>query len=140
MGQDALDMNMTEDTAIDDIKESCKAVLVREANRQLDKHCAAMNDMLLIITMPPFDADFTGAIAGLTSLQSIKDALDTTLTNAKIEATDMAMKIKAMIDAVEAMDARHLFPDIRMLTRHPIEIASFVAIIQQRKQAESSIK
>lgn len=68
-------------------------------------------------------------IKGLKTIASIRDAIDTELARAKIEANEVADRIEANIRAMG--DARHLFPDLAQVCTKPAE--DFSNLLSARK-------
>jgi putative phage-type endonuclease len=78
--------------------------------------------------------DFAAAIKGLKSLDSLRNAIDTEIAAAKIEANQAADRIDANLKAIAAAGAAHLFNDQRTLVlKAPDDLA---AVIAQRLAAE----
>jgi len=119
-------------------KESRKAVLVMAAKDALFAYEGELNTTIASNYMSHAAHPFADAIKGKKSLQSMNDALDAALANAKIDAMQIAVRIQKMIDAVNKAEAFHLFPDFRTIARTPIDAEPFSSMIAQRKQAEAS--
>ena len=64
------------------------------ARAALDRHIADLNGELAPMRLQPVAADFGAAIKGLRSIDSMQDALDTTLAQAKIAADGQARVIR----------------------------------------------
>lgn len=90
-------------------KEKVKADAVQEGRAALEAHIAAMNQRLGKPYMPAIHADFGGAIKGLKTLASVKDAVATALANAKIEASAAADKIDANLRTLRELASDHAF-------------------------------
>ena len=94
-----------------------KAAIITQANRAMDEHIAKLNERIGGRWMPTFaDARFVEAIAGLKSLDSMRDKVSTALANAKIEANEVADRIEANRKTLDAgngagMDYLFLVPD-----------------------------
>ena len=71
------------------------------------------------IVLPP--PDFAGKIKGLRTVTSIRDAVDTELARAKIEANESAMKIKANLAVIKEAGNEFLFSDKLALIGKPID-------------------
>ncbi|MBQ1765569.1 MAG: hypothetical protein IIZ92_22080, partial [Aquincola sp.] len=85
--------------------------------------------------------DFGSAIKGLKSLDSLRNAIDTEIAAAKIEANQYADAIDANLKAIAAAGAPHLFNDLRTLVlKQPDDLAAVIAqrlaAEQQRQEAE----
>ena len=94
-------------------KENRKTEIVMAARAKLSDHVRALAESVgFAIEIP---ADFAGAIKGLKSIDSIRNAADTELANAKIRANELAEKIRANAKTIEAVGHRHLFADVAQL-------------------------
>lgn len=80
----------------------------RTALAQHAAHLAARFSPPITIMVP---ADFGGVIKGLKTLDSVRNAIDTELARAKIEANALADRVDANLKLIAAADAPHLFPD-----------------------------
>lgn len=118
-------------------KENRKTELVVAAKNALIEHVAAMNDRIGgSAWMPPANgAQFSEAIKGLKSLDSMRNKIGAALANAKIEASAMADRIEANRKSVEDMS---LFPDFAQVCIKPADdFSALMAMrLQQRKEAE----
>lgn len=87
--------------------------------RALADHVAALNKRLGQPFMPATAgvADFAGAMKSKRSLDSMKDAVATTLAKAKIDASAIADRIQANMQTLSAQASEHafLFPDVAQL-------------------------
>lgn len=96
-------------------KERRKGDIVADGVSGLRDHVAKLNERLGAVLMPPLGAQFTdfgGAIRGKKNLDSMKDAVGTTLANAKIEANRIADLIQANLKHLDDhADHASLFPD-----------------------------
>lgn len=94
-------------------KTEIKGELVAAAKTAYERHEQALRQDTggpWIVLQPP---DFGGAIKGKRSVDAMRDALDTTLANAKIKADESARGIRAALAALdeEAKEHAHLFAD-----------------------------
>lgn len=119
-------------------KEAIRAEIVTTARQQFSAFLTGLQGeirMRLNIGMP----DFAGAIKGLKTLSSIKDAVGTTLANAKIEANEYAADIRAKLakfDDLVPAEYRGLFRDLGDLVTMPpnhFEAAVVARVDQQKK-------
>ncbi|HWH75141.1 MAG TPA: hypothetical protein VNV16_12865, partial [Methylibium sp.] len=84
--------------------------------------------------LPPSTHDFPGVIKGLRTLDSVRNAIDTELARAKIEASALADKVEANLKTIDAAGAPTLFPDkASLVLKAPDDLA---AVIAQRIAAE----
>jgi predicted phage-related endonuclease len=121
-------------------KQALKDEIVAEAVAAFRAHIAGLNATIGKDYMPVIVADFGGAIKGLRSLASMRDAVATTLANAKIKADAEFKKIMANMGWLRehAKDYIALFADTKTLVLK--EHDDFVAQAQNRitahRQAE----
>lgn len=94
-------------------KEAIRIKIQQQAKDELAAHIAALNKRLGAHYMPPVPADFAGAMKGKKTIASLRDAVDTELACAKIEANAIADRIDMNRQALkgEAHDWIFLFPD-----------------------------
>lgn len=107
-------------------KENRKTEIVMAARAKLTDHIRALAESVgFAIEIP---ADFAGAIKGLKSIDSIKNAADTELANAKIRANELAEKVRANAKTIEAAGHRHLFADMAQLVmKAPDDLAAVIS-------------
>ena len=109
-------------------KETIRSELVAGGVRALAEHVRGLNTRLGEDFMPAVTADFGGAIKGKRTVDSLRDAINTTLANAKIEASAVADRIQVnMQTLVAAGDAAH-FPDSATLVlKEPDYLRAIIA-------------
>lgn len=116
-------------------KEQIREEEVRRGKTVVVDHVAGLNRRLggtYIVDLTR--GDFAGAIKGLKSLDSLRNAIDTEIAAAKIEANQVADKVDANLKAIASADAPQLFSDLRVLVlKAPDDLA---AVISQRVAAE----
>lgn len=71
-------------------KEQIREAIVSEGRAAFAQHVASLNDRLGKRLMPPLFPDFASAIKNKRTVDSLRDAVNTTLAKAKIEATTIA--------------------------------------------------
>lgn len=119
-------------------KEAIKSEIVAGGVAALAKHIRELNAAMPANYMPSVPADFGGAIKGLRTVDSIRNAVDTELARAKIAASEIANLIRSNIGRLDAANAPMLFADIKSLVlKAPDDLA---AIIAQRLAAEAQRK
>jgi len=98
-------------------KEALRVEIVTEGALALATHLEALNTRIGKPYMTAVPADFAGAIKGKRSLESIRDAVNTTLANAKISANAIADRIQINLKALSELEADYaeLFPDVAQL-------------------------
>lgn len=123
-------------------KEAIKSEIVAGGVAALAKHIRELNAAMPANYMPSVPADFGGAIKGLRTVDSIRNAVDTELARAKIAASEIATRIHANIGRLDAANAPMLFAyDMASLVlKAPDDLAAVIAqrlaAEQQRKEAE----
>ncbi|MDQ7745412.1 YqaJ viral recombinase family protein [Hydrogenophaga pseudoflava] len=123
-------------------KEAIKSEIVAGGVAALAKHIRELNAAMPKDFMPMVPADFGGAIKGLRTVDSIRNAVDTELARTKIAASEIANRIHANIGRLDAANAPMLFAyDMQALVlKQPDDLAAVIAqrlaAEQQRKEAE----
>jgi predicted phage-related endonuclease len=121
-------------------KESRKGEIVAGGIKALGDHVAALNTRIGRPYMPPVAADFGGAIKNMRSFDSMQNAVDTVLANAKIDASATADRIQANLATLreKAADYVSLFPDTAQIVLKPTDdLATLVtARIAEHKEKE----
>lgn len=116
-------------------KEQIREEEVARGHGAMVEHLAALNKRLGGAYIAGLAAGSFGAvIKGLKSLDSVRNAIDTELARAKIEASALADKIDANLKAIAAAGAPTLFPDKAALVLKAAD--DLAAIIAQRLAAE----
>lgn len=88
---------------------SIKVEIKQAAETAFANHCATINARLGRVTLPTIAADFAGAMKGKRNLASIRDAVDSALARAKIEANAVAEVIDANLTTLRELAANHVF-------------------------------
>jgi predicted phage-related endonuclease len=112
-------------------KEQLRLEIVQAGRNALLEHVASLNTRLGKPYMPIIGADFALAIKGRRTIDSLHDAVNTTLANAKIEASATADKIQQNLKTLnEHKDFAFLFADVAALVlKAPDDLA---AVVQNR--------
>ena len=113
-------------------KVEVKDEAIVAARRALDLHIAVVNAEIAPMRLQPVAADFAAAIKGKRSIDSMQDALDTTLAGAKIAADGEARNIRANIAAFAkaADNLQFLFADLGQLVHKAAD--DFAAVLDAR--------
>ena len=121
-------------------KESIRTVMVVEARTKLDDHIRAINADLPMVTLPTVHADFDGAIKGKKTIESLQNAINSELANAKAQADSSDRAIRANLAILDeyASEYRFLFNDLQSLIVKPLDdfTATVKLRIAEHKQAE----
>lgn len=121
-------------------KQAMKEEIVAGGVAAFREHMTSLNTAIGKDYMPAIVADFGGAIKGLRSLTSMRDAVATTLANAKIQADAKFKTIMANMNWLRehAQDYIGLFADTKTLVLK--EHDDFKAVVQLRINAEDARK
>jgi predicted phage-related endonuclease len=112
-------------------KEQIREEEVMRGARALAEHVQRLNDRLGGRYMPPPPAgNFAAAIKGLKTVDSLRNAIDTELAKAKIEANEMADRAESNLKTINAAAMPVLFADVLVLVRKDPEAVQ--AIVSQR--------
>jgi len=116
-------------------KESIRAEIVQAGRDAFAAHIAKLNGRLGRPFMPAVLTDFPGAVKGLRTVQTLRDAVDGELARATLIANEVADQIQINIRELEKIagtpnDNRHLFPDAAQLVLKPT--ADMIAHARQR--------
>lgn len=90
-------------------KEQIREEIVADGRKALAEHISALNTRLGKSYMPQVLADFAGAIKGKRTVESLRDAVSTTLANAKIDASATADRIQSNLGTLRELAADHTF-------------------------------
>ena len=115
--------------------------IVADGVRQFADHMRALNAAMPSPYMPSVPVDFGGAIKGLRSVASKKDAVATELARAKIAANEIAARIQANIKHLQERASAHrfLFVDTATIVlKAPDDLQALVALrISQHERARA---
>lgn len=105
------------DKLIKSMKENRKLQIKQAAEFTLANHIATLNERFKMPLMPIIKADFALAIKGKRTIDSIQNAIDTELAQAKIKANEIAEAIRGNLDVLnqEASNYSFLFKDIQSI-------------------------
>jgi putative phage-type endonuclease len=126
-------------------KENRKAQIVRDAVEAVRAHYASINARLgaHAIGIPAsMTVDIGASIKGLKTLASMRDKVDSAVANAKIDASQIAVRVCDCIAILdEHADYLHLFPDRVTLcaTKSPEDLRNLIATrIAEHKAREAA--
>lgn len=121
-------------------KEQVRTEILNEGSIALQMHISSLNERLGKPYMPAIAADFAAAMKGKKTVSSLRDAVATTLANAKIEANAAADRIQKNLTALreQAKDHAFLFADTAQLVlKAPDDCQAVItARIAEHKAAE----
>lgn len=124
---------LTLDKLVKTRKETIRTDLIQEAQKALTSHLMEINLMLggnVVIV----NGGFADAIRGKKTVASIRDALNTALANAKIEAAEKHRLVEKNREAIK--EHPHLFPDFSSVCLKPVE--DFEALVKARVADEKA--
>ena len=110
-------------------KDAVRMELIQEGHRALADHIDSLNVRIGKPYMTAVAADFGGAVKGKRTIDSVRDAVATTLANAKIEANAVADRIQINLNSMPATHAV-LFADLAQLVLKPAD--DFQAVVKNR--------
>ena len=136
----ARDTRLAAEKMVERRKLELKESAVMNARRALDLHIAAVNAEVAPMRILPVAADFAGAIKGKRSIDSMQDALDTTLASAKIAADAQGRAIRANVAVFKAATGDDgallaLFADLGQLVHKPGD--DFALLVGSRIKAHN---
>lgn len=97
------------DKLIKSMKENRKLQIKQAAESALAGHIKALNARFKMDVMPPVKADFALVIKGKRTIDSIQNAVDTELAQAKIKANEVAEVISSNLDLLNQEVGSHSF-------------------------------
>ena len=122
-------------------KEELKSHIVMDARTSLGLHIAALNDRLGKPLMPAISADFAGAIKGKKNFDSMRDAVNTLLAAAKVDANMVAERIQANLAILKEHESfGFLFSDVQVIAlKQPDDLKLLVeSCISNYRAAEAA--
>ncbi len=112
-------------------KEAIKGEIVAGGVAALREHIAALNVRLGKPLMPTVPADFGGCIKNLRTLDSLRNAVDTELSRAKIAANAVADTIQVNLALLQQhQPLAFLFADVATIVLKPSD--DFAALVKSR--------
>lgn len=116
-------------------KEAIRGEIVAEGQQDLRDHIGGLNARLGEPYMPAVSADFAGAIKGKRTVESLRDAVNTTLAHAKIQANEIADRIQVNLNTLRELASEHvfLFADSAALV---LKDSEHVAVLVKQRIAE----
>lgn len=107
------------ENAVEAEEKRRKQKMQTDAIALLKVHVEALNTRIGKPYMPAIAADFAAAIKNKRSVASMQDAIDTTLSRAKIAASEVADRIQINLTTLRehAADLAFLFPDTQLIVQ-----------------------
>lgn len=117
IGAEARRVRLDLDKLVKTRKENIRAEIQQEAETAFKSHIDTINARLGKVQLPPIKADFVGAMKGKKTVQSLRDACDTELARAKIEASLLSESIGANVNSLRELAAgfEFLFMDAQTI-------------------------
>lgn len=123
-------------------KDAIRVEIAQAGTAAFAEHIAALNKRLGKPYMPHIAIDCAGAMKGLKTLSSLRNAVDTELARSKIEANVIADKIQANLNSLNELAKEHafLFPDVEKLVSKENEdlVVLINSRINEHKVAEAA--
>ena len=119
-------------------KASIRSEIVQSGKDRLAEHIGTLNKRLGRVQMPAINADFLAAIKGKRTVESLRNAVDTVLANAKITANDIADKIQINLATLdENKEHAFLFNDVATLVmKAPDDLSNVIKLRIAEHNAE----
>lgn len=123
-------------------KEAIRGDIVAEATTKLRDHMAKLAKSVGM-AVPTSPVDFGGAIKGKKQIQSMRDAVDQVLADAKMAASDLAHRMAQNLRVLEEhADLGHLFPDrVSLAIKMPDDLQAVVSsrIAEHRRKEQERL-
>lgn len=123
-------------------KEAIRGDIVAEATTKLRDHMAKLAKSVGM-AVPTSPVDFGGAIKGKKQIQSMRDAVDQVLADAKMAASDLAHRMAQNLRTLEDhADLGHLFPDrVSLAIKMPDDLQAVVSsrIAEHRRKEQERL-
>jgi putative phage-type endonuclease len=121
-------------------KEAIRLEIVQEGQKALAEHITAQNIRIGKAYMPTIAADFNGAIKGKKTIESLRNAVNTVVANAKIEANQTADRIDVNLKHLNeaAKDYMAAFPDVASIVTKPVDDFQAVVALRVTKAKEDA--
>ncbi len=124
-------------------KEAIREDIVAEGRKALAAHLEGLNTRIGKQYMPGISVYFAGAIKGKRTIDSLRDAVNTTLANAKIEASAIADRIQLNLNTLRERAADHtfLFADTaQIVLRQPDDVTNLITARLAEHQAKEAAR
>ncbi|SED97686.1 YqaJ viral recombinase family protein [Pseudomonas anguilliseptica] len=105
----ARDTRLAVDKRVKSQEVSIKVAIKAKAEAAFTDHIATINKTLGRLVMPSVATDFAGAMKNKRTLASLRDAVDSELARAKIEANRIADAIRINLESLRTLAADHAF-------------------------------
>lgn len=123
-------------------KENIRAEIQQEAEIAFKAHVDTINARLGKVQLPAIKTDFAGAMKGKKTVASLRDAADTELARAKIEASQLSETIGANVTSLRDLAAGYefLFMDAQQICQKPNDdlVLLIKSRIDEHKKAEQA--
>lgn len=128
----ARDTRLAVDKRVKSQEVSIKVAIKAKAEAAFTDHIATINKTLGRLVMPSVATDFAGAMKNKRTLASLRDAVDSELARAKIEANRVADCIRINLESLNTLAGNHkfLFADAQQIILK--ENDDLVALIKVR--------
>jgi len=129
------DNRLMAEKLIKEAKKAIKIEIATAARRAVDTHIAQINETLDGVRLPMIVSDFNAAMKGKRTVETLRSAADDEVARVKIEASQVAGRIRANLKTLADAGHAHLFADRQQLVlKAPEDLA---AVIKARITDES---
>ena len=139
--EEARQKRLTLEKLVKSRKDSIRLEKCEQAQKKFRAHVTQLQAEISGVTLAILPPDFGTAIKGLKTIDSIQNALDTTLANAIIAADAQAKDVREKLTWCKenASGYSSLFPDLQSIISKPLEDFKLTinSRIEQHKKAES---
>jgi len=127
--------------AVKEQKELIKSNLINEVRNKLSEHCARLDDRIGKRYLPPIQGNWNDVVKNKRTIESLRNAIDTELARAKIEASEIADRISLNLKTSGLEDYPFLFADLATLClKANDDFAAVAAARIQSHQAQEAAR
>jgi len=136
---DALGLKL--EKAVKEQKELIKSSLINEVRNKLSEHCARLDERIGKRYLPPIQGNWNEVVKNKRTIESLRNAIDTELARAKIEASEIADRISLNLKTSGLADYPFLFADMATLClKANDDFAAVAAARIQSHQAQEAAR
>lgn len=134
----ARDNRLMAEKLLNERKKAIKVEIAQAARQAVDKHIAQINESLDGVKLPQIITDFNAAMKGKRTVSTLQGAADDEVARAKIEASEIADRIRANLKTLADAGHDFLFSDRQQLVeKQPDDLDAVVkSRIAEHKAAE----
>ncbi|MDP0496375.1 MAG: YqaJ viral recombinase family protein [Verrucomicrobiota bacterium JB024] len=134
----ARDNRLMAEKLLNERKKAIKVEIAQAARQAVDQHIAQINASLDGVKLPQIITDFNAAMKGKRTVATLQDAADNEMARAKIQASELADRIRANLKTLADAGHEFLFADRQQLVeKQPEDLGAVVkSRIAEHKDAE----